>query len=157
VISVAAAAQGVTVDYNHKLDFSRFHTYAWGEQQNANQIMSPSLAQETQNQVNSQLQARGLMLRQEREAPDLIVVTSGGMKPQTSYKLWRTGDLVSITPDTSSVGTLIVDLYDANNKRLAWRGVAQGALNQGNSNENRQLVEKTVTSMFQKYPLPATK
>jgi Domain of unknown function (DUF4136) len=161
LVPLATLAQSVYVDYNHNLNFSQFRTYAWGKQDNPNQIMSPFLAEEAQNQVNMQLQAKGLMLRQENEAPDLIVVASGGIKPQTSYNMWGTGGwrwgggTGSITPDTTLAATLVVDLYDANNKQLAWRGVGQGSLNQGNSNKNRQLVDKAVTKMFQKYPSPA--
>lgn len=153
-----ATAQNVYTDYNHSLDFSQFHTYAWGQQSNPNQITSPFLAQEAQNQINSRLQGKGLKMVQESQSPDLIVIVQGGTRQQTSYNLWGTGGwrwgggMGSVTPDTSLVSTLVVDLYDAKNKQLAWRGVAQGSLNERNSDKNRQLVDKAVTKMFQKFP-----
>jgi hypothetical protein len=161
--SSAVLAQDTYVDYNHALDFATYHTYAWGQQPNANEIKSPFLAQEAQSQIDTQLQSRGLKMVQENQTPDLIVVASGGLKQQTSYTAWGTGGwrfgggMGSITPDVSTVGTLVVDLYSTNPKQLAWRGTAQGTLNQSNSEKNRQLVDKAVAKMFRKYPVPAPK
>ena len=156
-------AQDTYVDYNHALDFATYRTYAWGQQPNPNEIESPFLAREAQSQINMQLQNRGLKMVQEDQNPDLIVVASGGLKQQTSYTAWGTGGwrfgggMGSITPDVSMIGTLVVDLYTTNSKQLAWRGTAQGTLNQNKAEKNRQLVDKAVTKMFKKYPIPAPK
>lgn len=158
VTSMSALAQSVYVDYNHSLNFSQYHTYAWGEQPNPNQINSPFLAEEAKTQINAQLQGRGLQMVEASQKPDLIVVASGGMKTQTSYNAWGSGGwrwgggMGTITPEQNVIGTLVVDLYDANAKQLAWRGTAQDTLNEGNSQKNRQIVDKAVNKLFQKYP-----
>jgi hypothetical protein len=114
--SSALLAQDTYVDYNHALDFATYRTYAWGQQPNPNEIKNPFLAQEAQSQIDSQLQSRGLKMVQENQSPDLIVVASGGLKQQTSYTAWGTGGwrygggMGSITPDVSTIGTLVVDL-----------------------------------------------
>jgi hypothetical protein len=86
----------------------------------------------------------------------LIVVGSGGVKTQTSYNAWGMrgigGGMGGITPEQSLTGTLIVDIYDVKVKQLVWRGVAQGTLNEKNSQKNMQLVDKAVAKMFKKYP-----
>jgi hypothetical protein len=56
-----------------------------------------------------------------------------------------------ITPEQNVVGTLIVDLYDAKNQSLIWRGIAQNTLN-NNGNKNQQMVQKAVTKMFNQWP-----
>jgi hypothetical protein len=61
------------------------------------------------------------------------------------------GGMGSITPQQNVVGTLIVDLYDANNKSLVWRGIGQDTLN-NNGNKNQQLVQKAVAKMFKQWP-----
>jgi opacity protein-like surface antigen len=151
-----ASAQDVYVNSSPSATFSQYHTYAWGQQQNPNQIGNSFLAQEAQTQINNQLQSKGLKLVQETENPDLIVVGSGGMKTQTSYNAWGMrgigGGMGGITPEQSVNGTLIVDIYDVKAKQLVWRGVAQGTLNQKNSQKNMQLVDKAVSKMFKKYP-----
>jgi hypothetical protein len=159
--SSLAFAQNVYVSFSQGHDFSEYHTYAWGQQKNPNQITSPFLAQQAQTQINAQLQSRGLQLVQESQNPDLIVVANGGMKTQTSYNAWGTGGLRwgggmgTITPEQSVIGTLIVDLYDPKAKELAWRGTAQDTLDQSNSQKNLEKVDKAVVKMFKKYPYPA--
>jgi opacity protein-like surface antigen len=155
-MSAAVAAQTVYVNSSPNGNFSQYHTYAWGQQQNPNQIASSFLAQEAQNQVNTQLQGKGLKMVKEEEAPDLIVVLSGGMKTQTSYNAWGMrgigGGMGGITPEQNVIGTLVVDLYDTKAKEMVWRGIGQDTLNEKNSQKNMQLVDKAVAKMFKQYP-----
>jgi uncharacterized protein DUF4136 len=59
--------------------------------------------------------------------------------------------MASITPETSNVGTLVVDIYDAQGKKMIWRGISQGTLsNKGSKNEKE--MNKAVEKMFKKYP-----
>jgi hypothetical protein len=150
------SAQSVYVNSSPTANFPDYHTYAWSQQQNPNQIANSFLAQEAQAQVNTQLQSKGLKMLKEDENPDLIVVMSGGMKTQTSYNAWGMrgigGGMGGITPEQSVVGTLIVDLYSTKGKEMIWRGVAQDTLNEKNSQKNMQIVDKAVAKMFKKYP-----
>ena len=152
----AASAQDVYVTSSPSGNFSAYHTYAWGQQKNPNQIANSIMAQEAQTQINTQLQGKGLKLVQESENPDLILVGSGGMKAETSYTAMGMrgfgGGMGTITPQQNVVGTLIVDIYDLKAKQMVWRGVAQGTLNQKNSQKNMQLLDKAVVKMFKKYP-----
>jgi Domain of unknown function (DUF4136) len=154
----AASAQTVYVNSSPSANFPSYHTYAWGQQSNPNQIANSFLAQEAQSQINTQLQSKGLQMVQENQNPDLIVVGSGGMKTQTSYNAWGMrgigGGMGGITPEQNVIGTLIVDLYDTKAKEMVWRGVAQGALNETNSQKNMKQVDKAVAKMFKNFPLP---
>ena len=139
-ISAVASAQTVYVNSSPNATFSAYHTYAWGQSPNPNAVASSFLAQEAQNQINTQLQSKGLKMVQESENPDLVVIISGGMKTQTSYNAWGMrgfgGGMGGITPEQNVIGTLIVDIYDVKAKELAWRGMAQNTLN------DEQLAEK---------------
>jgi hypothetical protein len=157
VLSSAVLAQTVYVNYNHNADFTHFKTYAWGQNANPNAIQDSIMMQTTQQDVDSQLTAKGLQKVQESQNPDLIVVASGGMKNQTSYNEWGTGGwalgggMSTVTPETTHVGTLVVDIYDANGKKLIWRGISQGALsNKGEKNEKK--LSKSIEKMFKQYP-----
>jgi hypothetical protein len=155
-ISAVVSAQTVYVNSSPNATFSAYHTYAWGQNQNPNQIASSFLAQEAQSQINTQLQSKGLKMVQENENPDLIVIISGGMKTQTSYNAWGMrgigGGMGGITPEQNVIGTLIVDIYDVKAKELAWRGMAQNTLNESNSQKNMKMVDSAVAKMFKKYP-----
>lgn len=157
LLSAVTLAQTVYVDYNHNVDFTKFKTYAWGQNANPNAIQDSILMQSAQQEIESQLTAKGLQKVQESQNPDLIVVTSSGLKQQTSYNEWGTGGwawgggMASITPETTNVGTLVVDLYDANGKKMVWRGISQGALStKGEKNEKK--LSKAIDKMFKKYP-----
>jgi len=79
------------------------------------------------------------------------------MKEQTSYSAMGMrgfgGGMGTITPEQNVIGTMIVDLYDAKNQSLVWRGLAQDTLS-NNGNKNQQTVQKAVTKMFKQWPKP---
>jgi len=152
--SAVALGQTVSVNYNHSQNFSGFQTYIWASN-NANQIQNSILAQQAKSDVDGALQGKGLQLVQESQNPDLIVLASGGLQQQTSYQAWGMrgigGGMGGITPQQNVVGTLVVDVYDAKNKNLLWRGLAQNTLS-NNGNKNSQMVTKAVQKMFKQYP-----
>jgi Domain of unknown function (DUF4136) len=152
--SAIALGQQVSVNYNHSQSFTQFHTYAWGSN-NANQIQNSILAQVAVQDIDTALQGKGLQKVAENQNPDIIVTANGGMKEQTSYSAWGMrgigGGMGGITPEQNVIGTMIVDLYDAKNQSLIWRGIAQNSLN-NNGNKNQQMVQKAITKMFQQWP-----
>jgi hypothetical protein len=154
IASAIAHGQQVSVNYNHSQSFTPFHTYAWGSN-NANQIQNSILAQVAVQDIDSALQGKGLQKVAENQNPDLLVTANGGMKEQTSYSAWGMrgigGGMGGITPEQNVIGTMIVDLYDAKNQSLVWRGMAQNSLN-NNGNKNQQMVQKAITKMFQQWP-----
>jgi hypothetical protein len=113
------------------------------------------LAQVAQQDIDSALQAKGWQKVQESDNSSVIVTANGGLKQQTSYSAWGMrgigGGMGSITPEQNVIGTLVVDLYDAKNQSLIWRGIAQNTLN-NNGNKNQQMVQKAVTKMFKQWP-----
>jgi len=95
------------------------------------------------------------MMVQETQNPDLIVVTSNGLRQQTSYDAWGMrgigGGMGGITPEQSVQGTMIVDLHDAKTQSLVWRGIAQDTLS-NKGEKDQKMVEKAVQKMFKQWP-----
>ncbi len=153
-LTAVAAAQQVSVNYNHNQSFSNYHTYAWGSN-NANQIQNSILAQVAQQDINSALQAKGLQMVQESQHPDLIVLASGGLKQETSWNAWGMrgigGGMGGITPEQNTEGTMIIDLHDAKTQSLVWRGISQDTLS-NKGNKNQEMVEKAIQKMFKQWP-----
>jgi hypothetical protein len=155
VLAAPVFAQQVSVDYLKSVDFSKFHTYAWGEE-NPNQIRNSILAQVAKTQIESAMQSKGFTQVKATENPDILLVASGGARKQTSYTAFGTGPrfgggMATVSPQQSTEGTLIVSLYNAKEKQLVWRGVSQGTLS-SNGDKNQKLVQKAVEKMFKKYP-----
>ena len=59
--------------------------------------------------------------------------------------------MASVTPETSDVGTLVVDVYDANGKQMIWRGISQDTLSTKGS-KNEKEMNKAIVKMFKQYP-----
>jgi hypothetical protein len=154
IASTIAMGQQVSVNYNHSQSFTPYRTYAWGSD-NANKVQNSILAQVAVQNIDSTLQGKGWQKVEVSQNPDVLVTASGGMKEQTSYSAWGMrgigGGMGGITPEQNVVGTLIVDLYDAKNQSLIWRGLAQGTLN-NNGSKNQQLVQKAIAKMFKQWP-----
>jgi hypothetical protein len=154
IASTMAVAQQVSVNYNHSQDFTQFHTYAW-ENNNPNQIANSILAQAALSDIDTALQGKGLSKVDMSANPDLILLLSGGLQQQTSYSAWGMrgfgGGMGGITPQQNVVATMVVDLYDAKNKQLVWRGIGQNTLS-NNGNKNQQTVDNAVKKMFKQYP-----
>jgi hypothetical protein len=60
------------------------------------------------------------------------------------------------TVENYKVGTLIVDLYDGNSKKLVWRGSASDTLSD-KADKNTKNLDKGVQKMFQHFPPSASK
>jgi hypothetical protein len=60
------------------------------------------------------------------------------------------------TESTYKVGTLVVDLFDSNTKKLIWRGSASDALS-NKSDKNIKNLDKGVEKMFDHFPPETSK
>src|SRR5271163_5138610 len=149
ITSTIAFGQTVSVNYDHSQSFAQYHTYAF-ENNDPNQIANSILAQAAVSDVNAALQGKGLSKVELSANPDLILLVSGGLKQQTSYSAWGMrgigGGMGGISPQQNVIATLVVDLYDAKNKQLVWRGLGQNTLS-NNGNKNQQMVDKAVQKM----------
>jgi hypothetical protein len=154
VVSSAAMAQQVSVNYNHNANFSQYHTYAWGSN-NKNQIQNSILAQVAQQDIEAAMAQKGFQKVEESANPDLVLTASGGEREQTSYNAWGMrgigGGMGSITPQQNVEATMVVSLYDVKAKELIWRGIAQDTLN-NNGNKNQKEVQNAVNKMFKQWP-----
>ena len=153
--STIAVGQQVSVNYNHSQSFSGVSHVCMGFQQ-CQQGPEFDPGSSAQYRISTpHCKARGWQKAQEGQNPDVLVTANGGMKQQTSYSAWGMrgigGGMGGITPEQNVIGTLVVDLYDAKNQSLIWRGIAQNTLN-NNGNKNQQMVQKAVTKMFKQWP-----
>jgi hypothetical protein len=66
---------------------------------------------------------------------------------------WRWGGFGETTTQVENyaVGSLVLDLYDAHNKQLIWRGVAQDTLSD-KPEKNEKKLEKSVNKMLEHFP-----
>jgi len=160
-ILVLSACSGITTstDYDKAANFSRYKTYAWKD---VHQTQNALVENRIKNGVDAALASKGL--RKVDSDPDLWVVEHTHFSKQVQIDTynsgwgygWRWGRGMGMSTSTVSqipVGTLVVDLVDAREKQLVWRGTASKALDQSSTPDEREKVTNQVTQkLFAGYP-----
>src|ERR1700731_3159945 len=154
--ATASLAQQVKTDYDRSADFSKYKTYSWEKVQ----TQDPLWVDRIKEAVNTALTAKGLTPVE--SGGDIAIVAVEMTQNQQSLNTfydgfgggWRWGGgfgNATTTVDNNKVGTLVVDLFDANTKKLIWRGSSSDTLS-NNSEKNIRNLDKAVQKMFEHFP-----
>jgi hypothetical protein len=165
ILSATASLAEVKTDYDRDADFSHYRTYSWNNVHTQN----PLWADRIKEAVNSALAAKGWM---EVESGGDVSIMAMEMTEEhrtlnTYYDTfgggwgWRWGRVFgdgfgtsTTTEQTYNVGTLVVDLFDTNTRKLIWRGSASDTLSD-KSDRNIKRLNTDVWKMFASFP-PST-
>jgi hypothetical protein len=156
VAATASFAQQVKTDYDRSTDFSQYKTYSWEKVQTQDQLWVDRIKEA----VNAALAAKGWT--QEPSGGNVSIVAIEMTRNQQTLDTfyngfgggWRWGGGFSdatTTVDTYKVGTLVIDLFDANSKKVVWRGSSSDTLSD-KSGKNIKNLEKGVQKMFDHFP-----
>jgi hypothetical protein len=154
VVSASALAQDVKTDYDHHANFSQYHTYYWEQVKTTD----PLWQSRVQDAVDHALQAKGW--QRVDNGGDVAVTAVGSTHNEREYQTfydglggWRWGGFGETTTQVENypVGSLVLDLYDAHNKRLIWRGVSSDTLS-NNTEKNEKKLDKAVDKMLDHFP-----
>ena len=156
VLASASFAQQVKTDYDRTTDFSHYKTYSWEKVQTQDSLWADRIKEA----VNSALAAKGLT--PVASGGDVAIVAIEMTKNQQTLNTfydgfgggWRWGGGFgnsTTTVDNYKVGTLVVDLFDANSKKLIWRGSSSDTLSD-KSDKNIKNLDKGVQKMFEHFP-----
>lgn len=154
--TLAAQAQDVHTDYDHHVNFSQFHTYSWYKVQTTDPLWEGRI----KDAVNHALQAKGW-----QEVPsggEVSLAAVGSAHNQREYQTfydnmggwgWGWGGIgtETTTPVNYRVGTLVLDMYNPQTKKLIWRGTATNSLSSKESKDEKKL-DKTVDKMLKDFP-----
>jgi hypothetical protein len=154
----ASFAQQVKTDYDRAANFSQYKTYSWEKVQTPD----PLWVDRIKAAVNEALAAKG-WIQMESGGDISIIAMEINQNHQTLNTYyddfgggWRWRGFggfgeSTTTSQTYTVGTLVVDLFDAKTKTLVWRGVSSGMLSD-KSDKNIKDLNKGVQKMFQHFP-----
>lgn len=109
-----------------------------------------------ENAIHKELRAKGL---QETETPDLFVnffvvdEHKSESITQTSYREQQYGGMTHLDTYIKEYeqGTIIVDLVDAQSKKLVWRGIGTGVIT-GKQQDMEKTIGEAVKAVLAKYP-----
>jgi len=157
---VAACDVDTTVDYDREFDFSTLQTYRWAGRPHPE--ITDLMHQRIVAAVDGQLQNAGLS--QVEADPDVYVTYFGDDNERVVVDTthhgygygpsWHWGGGFSSSTSrvrTYTDGTLVVDIYTADNRRHVWRGSVTGTISE-NPQKNEDLIKKGLARVFKKYP-----
>jgi hypothetical protein len=152
-------AQTITYDFDRSAQFTRFKSYSWIKGTPVNDALNDK---RIMSAIDSQLAAKGFTRMAEGGSADLLVAyhasfdknleINGFSSGWGGYRFGgsRTG---RATVDEIVVGTIAVDLVDASNKTIVWRGLASGELDPRAKPEKREKnIQKAAAKLFKHYP-----
>lgn len=174
-LGATLVAQKVSTDYDHKVDFSRFHTFSIYKVQASNSLVENRL----RDNIAQSLQEKGW--QQVPQGGDVAVTAIGSVRNVQQYNTfydgiggggygfggWRgrygyggwggggfgggLGGDSQTTVQNIPVGNLVVDLYDASTHQLIFRGMATDQLS-SKAEKNAKKGEHAVDKIFDKLP-----
>ena len=159
-VAGAAWAQDVKVDYDKAANFAAIKTFSlkigtsWG---------NPIGEKRVVDEITQALNEKGWTLAPEDKADAHVVLHGAGQTKKTLNTFYsgmggygyRWGGMgmgsATTTESEYTVGTLVVDIFDAKTKQLMFRGTASDELSD-KAEKNVKKVEKAATKMFKDFP-----
>ncbi len=161
IVVLAGCGSSVRVqsDYDDTVDFSAYKTYQWMPQPTGANLEAGLAGPIIERSIESEL--NGKSMRQVESNPDIYVVYHAGVDEQITgayvdrwgygyrgYYGW--GRSADVRVESYTEGTLVVDIIDAGQKDLVWRGVATGAVN--NPQKTREEIPQIVADLLADFP-----
>jgi hypothetical protein len=154
-LTTAAFAQQVKTDYDRSINFSQYKTYSWEKVK----TQDPLWVDRIKSAVDADLTAKGWTQVPADGSISLVAIeaTKNEKTLNTFYNGfgggWRWGGFgnATTTTDTYQVGTLVLDMFDTQTKKLVWRGSASDTLS-NKTDKNIKNLDKGVQKMLKHFP-----
>jgi hypothetical protein len=152
LVAVDSEAQTIRVQWDRKVDFSAYQSFAWLE---GTAAVDPDVNQLISETIENELSVRGIF--PDEDEPDLHVVYYASAREEFQVeggyrRDWT--DSGAVTVDSHLAGTLVVDLVDAEQNRVVWRAIATATVS-GNPKKARGRIPSIIQKMFADFPPPA--
>ena len=166
IFFLACSSLTIYRDFDHSVDFSRYHKYSWyeGDTLPGDQLARhPLIKKRIQATVDRILVEKGFQKVDSRQQYDFLVLVHAGVEQKTETEDWSVREFDRprwlppdddfLTVDQYEEGTLIVDIIDSKENRLVWRGMAKKVLSDYRQPEQLQkTVDKMVSHILDKFP-----
>lgn len=172
----------VTSDYDKTVDFTKYKTYSYhGWAKDSDRILTPFDKDRIESAFKREFDSRGLEFV--KEGGELVVALFIVTEQKTEqvanttnmggYAGWGYGgyygygpgwgwgspmmgtSVTTISNYDYTVGTLVCDVFDAEEKKLIWEGVGSGTIEE-NPKNREQRINKSVNSIMYQYPVKPT-
>ncbi len=167
VVIVSCSSVRVASDYDSKVDFSQYKTFAFFKSGIDKAEISDLDKRRILRAIESELMAKGFT---KSENPDMLVsiFTKSNQRVNVYNNAWGMGGWggygygwgwnpywggagYGTSVSTSTEGTLYIDIIDAEKKELVWQGMGTGYLTQGRE-KKEALIKEFASKVMEKYP-----
>ena len=164
LLLAGCSSMSIQTDYSEDVDFSAFKTFKYEQSDQSLASLAPLADQRIVAAIRRGMTGSGLT--EVESGPDLYVTyygsTSQQLQFQTTYvgvggwgrwgRRGRVGMAGSTTRATTyEQGTLVIDIWQAKENRLVWRGVVSDTLS-GNPDRNTDRINRGVARAFESFP-----
>lgn len=166
LIFAACLFAKTAVDYDHSVNFGKYHTYSWI----GVNVQEPLWNDRITKAIDNQLTAKGW--RKVDSGADTSISAVGSTHTEQTLDTWYSGGFgggwghrgwwgggpgfATTTVDRTPVGTLHIDIFDAQSKKVIWHGDCSDTLS-SKPDKNETKLEKSVAELFKKFPPPEKK
>jgi hypothetical protein len=167
LMAISGFAQDVRYNFAPGQDFSRYKTFQWVQIKGADQL-NELADQQLKSAVEAELAKKGLV-KATGDTVDLLIgyqVALGQEKQFTTLDSgwgygpgWRggwyggAGGFSTTTSETIQTGQVDLDMYDAAQKKLVWRGTVSKTLDTKAKPDKRQKnLTKAMAKLLKNYP-----
>jgi len=144
----------VRTDYDREVDFSFYKTFKWMPipKKKRQRMVKPGslLDVRIRRAVERELEAKGYVVKKSGPA-DALLAYHVGVQDRidvTRYGYGYWGRRVHV--HRYKEGSIIIDIVDAQEKQLIWRGAAQGVV--GHPGQDPEKIDEAMAKVFEKYP-----
>ena len=167
-IAIGCSSMTVNHDWDRQADFSTYKTYAWHDSDTNVKDSDPLGHDRFIRAIDAQLVAQGL--QKVSSNPDVYVTYHSEENEQMSLDTtymgggwgygpgWGWGGMgmggmgtSTTTVRTYSVATVVLDMSDAKQKRLVWRGTVSDTMSD-NPQKNAKKIATAAEKLFKDYP-----
>ena len=169
IFLIGACATSKTVvrsDYDHKVDFSQYHSFGFFEKLATDERYESLTTEYIKTAVIQEMKSRGYHFVEQN--PDLLVNFNIKLKEKQKvqsapyaagyygyrwgyYGAWGGYNYNTYTYEYTQ-GTMNIDLVDRARKQMVWEGVAIGRVSEEDFANMEQTISKHVHEIFKKFP-----
>ena len=174
MILAACSSVKITTDYDKTVDFTQFKTfeyYGWAAE--SDKILNQLEKERIEYAFGEELKKRGL--KYVESGGEIIVALYVMTQEKTQYNATTTGmgyggyygygpgygwgpgmgmsmSTTTVNEYNYTVGTLVIDIFDAQNERLIWESIATGTVDD-NPQTREKNTPKTIAKIMAPYPV----
>jgi hypothetical protein len=157
-VLASCSTVSVTTDYDQKIDFSKYKTFAFYKPGIDKAPISDLDKKRILRAIEAELLTKGMV---KSSSPDVLISIFTKSKERIDitdhhfrgfwYPIYYGPSLVSVSKHTE--GTLFVDILDASKKEMIWQGIGTGALYFTKNIERREArIKEFVKEIMAKFP-----